>query len=78
MARPNTYPPPEIRQARARAGAAKAWSTDNLIKKLSDRELTLQQRDALRGLIEQDEPNRDAPLSPKKAAEISRLFGGGA
>lgn len=76
MARPNTFPPPEIRQARARAGAAKAWSTDNLLRKLSERELTLEQRDAALGIGLQDHPNRDAQLSPEKIAEARRLLGG--
>ena len=67
-------------RAKLAANASKALaareSPDRLIAKLEERELTLEQRDRLLGIVVRDEPNRDAKPSPETLAEIRRLLGG--
>ncbi|WP_158694455.1 hypothetical protein [Streptomyces canus] len=70
---------PEGRTALERTAAharAARESTDRLIGKLEDRELTLEERDRLLGIVVRSEPNGDAKPSPETLAEIRRLFGG--
>ncbi|MFI5880187.1 hypothetical protein [Streptomyces sp. NPDC051554] len=49
-------PPADFRRERARKAVAAAWSTDNLIRKLAERELTPEQRAALAALGQAGDP----------------------
>ncbi|UXX95805.1 hypothetical protein N7U49_35440 [Streptomyces sp. AD2-2] len=65
--------------ANAAKARAAANSLDSHIRRIERRqdELTPEHLARLADLVLRDEPNREAPLPPKTAAEIARLLGGG-
>ncbi|MFF0015205.1 hypothetical protein [Streptomyces sp. NPDC005374] len=65
--------------ANARKGLAAIDAPARHIAKLEEQadKLTLEERDAMLGIVLRSAPNRDAIASPETLAEISRLLGGG-